>query len=133
MALEDLATSTARLSGLSVCFSETENTPIHNPEHSKQLYRIAQEAVTNAVKHAEAKKITIMLSKCENTLTLIITDDGNGLALLANGTRGMGLCSMRYRARALGGDLKIDSNPKQGTTVSCKIPNPPSLSVVSTL
>jgi signal transduction histidine kinase len=117
---------------LSVCFSDTENTLIHNPEHSKQLYRIAQEAVTNAVKHAQAKKITIVLSKCENTLHLIITDDGNGLALLANNTRGMGLCSMRYRARALGGDLNIDSTPNQGTTVSCKIPNPPPLSAVST-
>ncbi|MCX7068420.1 MAG: sensor histidine kinase [Methylococcales bacterium] len=132
LALEDLASHTARLSGLSVCFSETEDTLINNPEHSKQLYRIAQEAVTNAVKHADAKKITIVLSKCENTLTLIIADDGNGLALLANSPRGMGLCSMRYRARALGGDLNIDSNPNQGTTVSCKIPNPPPLSVAST-
>lgn len=132
LSLEDLASSSSRLSGLSVCFSDTEDTLIHNPEHSKQLYRIAQEAVTNAVKHAEAKKITIVLSKCENTLTLIITDDGNGLALLANGTRGMGLCSMRYRARALGGDLNIDSTQNQGTTVSCKIPNLPLLSVVST-
>jgi signal transduction histidine kinase len=131
LALEDLASHTARLSGLSVYFSETEDTLIHDPEHSKQLYRIAQEAVNNAVKHAEAKKITIILSKCENTLTLIITDDGNGMALLANNTRGMGLCSMRYRARALGGDLNIDSTPNQGTTVFCKIPNPP-LSAVST-
>ena len=132
LALEDLASNTTRLSGLLVCFSETENTLIHNPEHSKQLYRIAQEAVNNAVKHSDAKKITIMLSRCENTLTLIITDDGNGLTLLANSTRGMGLCSMRYRARALGGDLNIDSNPNQGTTVFCKIPNPLPLSAVST-
>ena len=122
LALEDLASHTARLSGLSVCFFQTENISIDNPEHNKQLYRIAQEAVNNAVKHAHAKKITIILSKCENTLTLIITDDGNGLALLANSTRGIGLCSMRYRARALGGDLIIDSNPRQGTTVSCAIP-----------
>lgn len=131
LALENLASNTSRLSGLSVCFSESENILINNPEYSKQLYRIAQEAVNNAVKHADAKKITIMLSKCENSLTLIIADDGNGLALLANSTRGMGLCSMRYRARALGGDLNIDSNANQGTTVSCKIPNPPPLSEVS--
>ena len=133
LALEDLATSTARLSGLLVCFFETKDTLIHNPEYSKQLYRIAQEAVNNAVKHAEAKKITIVLSKCENTLILIITDDGNGLALLANGTQGIGLCSMRYRARALGGDINIDSTPNQGTTVSCKIPNPLPVSAVSKL
>jgi len=123
LALKDLASSASRLSGLSVCFSETENILLNNPEHSKQLYRIAQEAVSNAVKHANAKKITIMLSKCENTLYLIIVDDGNGLALPANSTRGIGLCSMRYRARALGGDLRIDSNPSQGTTVYCEIPN----------
>jgi len=58
-------------------------------------------------------------------LHLIVADDGKGITPSPNGAPGMGLRSMQYRARALGGELKIDSKPGEGTIVSCEIPNRP--------
>jgi signal transduction histidine kinase len=125
IALEDLARTTFSQRGMSVSFHETGDTHIANPEDGMHLYRIAQEAVNNAAKHGGARKVTIVLSRSEDSLRLAVADDGKGMAPPPDGTRGMGLHSMRYRARALGGNLKIDSNPSEGTIVSCEIPNRP--------
>jgi signal transduction histidine kinase len=132
MALEELASNTSRQSGMSVSFYETGNTLINDPDNSMHLYRIVQEAVNNALKHSDAKKVTIVLNKSENSVHLAIVDDGRSMAPTSNGARGMGLHSMKYRARALGGDLKIDSSPSSGTIVSCEIPNRPSLPLTPT-
>jgi len=126
MALEDLASTTSRLTGMSVSFSETGNTEVNDPECGIQIYRIAQEAVNNAAKHGGARNVGIVLSKSGGSLRLVVADDGKGMPPFQSGTRGMGLHSMRHRARSLGGELKIDSNPTEGTTVSCQIPLRPS-------
>jgi PAS domain S-box-containing protein len=85
------------------------------------LYRIAQEATTNAARYAMAKKIEIRLKSTPRMLQLVISDDGIGLSAgLARGTPGLGLKIMQYRARMLGGDLKFEE-PGIGTrvVVSC--------------
>jgi signal transduction histidine kinase len=92
------------------------------------LYRITQEAVNNAAKHGNARNVTIVLNTNPCSLHLVIADDGKGMAVPLNDNRGLGLRSMRYRARMLGGDLVIESNPNEGTIVSCEIPMPQSLS-----
>jgi len=125
IALEDLARTTSSQRGMSVSFHETGDTHVENPENGMHLYRIAQEAVNNAAKHGGARKVTIVLNRSEDSLRLAVADDGKGMAPLLDETQGMGLHSMRYRARALGGELKIDSNPSEGTIVSCEIPNRP--------
>lgn len=125
LALEELASTTSRLTGMSVSFYETGDTQVEDPEDGMHLYRIAQEAVNNAAKHGGARKVTIVLNKSEDSMRLAVADDGKGMAPSPNGARGMGLHSMSYRARALGGELKIDSNPGEGTIVSCEIPNRP--------
>ena len=125
VALDELARNTASQTGLSVSFYETGNPQIEDPEHRLHLYRIVQEAVNNALKHGGARKITIILNKQENSLRLAVADDGKGMVPASNGAPGMGLRSMQYRARALGGELKIDSQPGQGMVVSCEIPNRP--------
>jgi signal transduction histidine kinase len=86
------------------------------------LYRITQEAINNAVKHGEAKNISIVLTSSEGNTRLVIADDGKGVPEMGSGTRGIGLHSMTYRARAVGGALKIDSKPNEGTIVVCEIP-----------
>ncbi len=125
LALEELAGTSSRLTGMAVSFYETGDTQVADPEEGLHLYRIAQEALNNAAKHGGARKVTILLNKSQDSLRLTIADDGKGMAQSPQGTRGMGLDSMRYRARALGGELTIDSHRGEGTIVSCEIPNRP--------
>jgi signal transduction histidine kinase len=121
-ALEDLARTTSRLTGIPVSFHETGVTRTIEPESVLHLHRIAQEAVNNAVKHGDAKNISLILDKGEQAWHLTVADDGKGMAVDPDELRGMGLLSMRYRARAMGGELKIDSKPGEGTIVSCEVP-----------
>jgi len=89
------------------------------------LFRIAQEAVNNALKHGRPTAISISLIAASGQLTLTIEDDGCGISAGSAGTlAGMGLHIMRYRARAIGGSLSVDPQPKGGTSVSCRLPCP---------
>lgn len=94
-------------------------------ETETALYRIAQEALNNVIKHAEAAQVNLLLERRNQAVSMIIEDDGKGFdsALLANGdTRGVGLAGMRERALQLGGTVEIESQPGQGTTVIVQIP-----------
>jgi len=85
------------------------------------LYRIAQEAAANAVKHGKPKEITISLTRDRKGINLTVHDRGKGMALTARHGR-MGIHIMKYRANAIGGSLTVDSKPNEGTTVTCHIP-----------
>ncbi len=90
------------------------------------LYRIAQEAVANALKHARAKHVEISLRRNGRLLTLAVKDDGVGLpARLRSGT-GAGLRGLRYRAELIGGAIVFESRRGGGTTVTCSVSEPPS-------
>jgi signal transduction histidine kinase len=84
------------------------------------LYRIAQEAVNNALKHARAGRITISLALNAHRLLLEVKDDGIGLP--AKRPAGVGLGLMQHRASVIGAKLAIDSNPRGGVTVACLLP-----------
>lgn len=88
------------------------------------LYRIVQESVTNALRHAQADRIEISLSQHENgTLTLLIKDNGIGMNMCnVDQSRHFGLLGMRERTQALYGTFSIDSLPGQGSTISVTIP-----------
>lgn len=86
------------------------------------LYRIAQEAVNNAVKHSGASRIILRLSASEAGLELLVQDDGNGVNPSPGRVGGMGLHIMDYRARSIGGKLQI-SNIGKGTSVVCRVPH----------
>lgn len=86
------------------------------------LYHIAQEAVTNAVKHAQPNDILIRLSAVEDRGALMIMDDGKGMVQSAGDQGGMGLQIMKYRADMVRGTLEIRSEEMQGTTVTCRFP-----------
>ena len=86
------------------------------------LFRIAQEAVNNALKHAQARHIVIRFSATAAQIELTVTDDGQGIPAELNDTAGMGLHIMAYRARDLGGILEIRPGTRGGTVVSCCIP-----------
>src|SRR6266480_3675525 len=92
-----------------------------DPSVALHVYRIAEEAVGNAVRHAKANKVTIEMHITPGRkIALTITDDGVGFRRSA--AEGMGLQNMRYRARVIRGALKIASAPKRGTVVTCILP-----------
>jgi signal transduction histidine kinase len=87
------------------------------------LFRVAQEALRNIVRHADARVVRISLRKLEGGLQLIIADDGTGFDASARRDRpSLGLASMNERARQLGGTLEIDTAPGRGTTVLAWVP-----------
>lgn len=86
------------------------------------LYRIAQEAVANAVKHSAATKVTINLHNQRGKLLLSIVDNGKGLSTKGGSPNGLGFHTMGYRARLIGGSLIFHSSPDQGTTILCSVP-----------
>ena len=85
------------------------------------LYRIAQEALTNAAKHAHAKHIVIRLAGGAESLSLRVEDDGIGIATVARDNEGMGLRVMRYRAGAIGAALTVSAGRNGGTVVTCTL------------
>jgi signal transduction histidine kinase len=93
------------------------------PNREDAVYRIAQEAVHNALRHAAPRTVEIRLSTRNGALILQVSDDGRGFAPAAGERAGpLGIASMRDRARAVGGDLVVDSRPGGGTTVRLEVP-----------
>ena len=86
----------------------------------RQLALVVQEAVTNAVKHSAARKVTLRVSLDGDFLNLSVEDDGNGRAAPRPG--GRGLAFMEQRVRGFGGELVIESNVGSGTRIRVRIP-----------
>lgn len=93
-------------------------------ESATQLYRIAQEAVTNAARHARPSKIEIHLLKSDGELELKIIDDGVGIADLDESQAGIGIKSMIYRSDIIGGTLRVESVDEGGTMIACNLATP---------
>lgn len=87
------------------------------------LYRIAQEAFTNAIRHGRVTQVTIELATAEGTLTLSVQDNGRGFDERNARTNGLGLKLMRYRAQMLGGDVTISNDKSGGVVVRCTCPH----------
>ena len=89
------------------------------------VLRVAQEALSNARRHAGATRVTVTLSYMDKAVTLDVQDDGSGFRLDNPGSgRGVGLRTMRERAEALGGSLIVETSPGEGTTVALELPVP---------
>ena len=86
------------------------------------LYRIVQEALTNTVKHAEATRVSVILTRTAVAITAVIEDDGLGLDLDRNGHQGLGLTGMRERVELVDGRLRIESSAGAGTTIVAEVP-----------
>jgi two-component system CheB/CheR fusion protein len=87
-----------------------------------QLYRIGQEAVHNAIRHAHPRRITIGLGMTGRCPELTVKDDGAGFRAGDDASEGFGLRIMRYRAGIIGAELRIESQSRVGTLVRCKLP-----------
>jgi len=122
---EALSELSARFSkGGRKCFLDfDEQTPIANEAVAGHIFRIAQEAVTNAVKHSGATEIMIRLGKAGENLRLEISDNGKGISDKPAVDQGIGLEIMRHRAKVIGATLNIQSKPQKGVTVTCTLPS----------
>ena len=126
-ALEHLATQAHQLFGINCRFIPEGPSVSLNPEIVTQLYKIAQEALTNAIKHGKAKRVTISLANGSDRLTLTIQNTGLPFPDLRSNSTGMGLRIMNYRANLIGASLEIKPAGEKGTQVCCSVPLSPAL------
>jgi len=121
-AIEALCTECASSSGMTFTLDLTECDCALDEMRAVVVYRIAQESITNAIRHARASTISVTLG-ADNAMVLEVGDNGRGFeAGSARLAHSFGLLGMRERAIALGGQLEIESAPQQGTTVRLTIP-----------
>lgn len=120
-ALAALATDFADHSGASVRRAFAPGLPSLSPEAEVVVYRVAQEALTNAARHADAHQVEVSLQKVGAHVVLEVRDDGRGFAGLEEGS---GLMGMRERAALVRAELAVISQPRHGTTVRLRVPVP---------
>jgi signal transduction histidine kinase len=122
-ALRALTKRTQEMAGVRCEFRASGDVRVHDPEAAQHLYRIGQEALSNAVQHAKANRIAIELCANDGELTLQIQDDGAGVPAHVRGG-GMGLRTMAYRAQIMKGEFAVEPAPGGGTRVTCRVPHP---------
>ncbi|HEY3738339.1 MAG TPA: PAS domain S-box protein [Bryobacteraceae bacterium] len=120
-ALERWATEVRDLFHVICDFECREPVLVYDGSHAEHLYRVTQEAVTNAVRHGHARKVTIGLALVRGGGVLTVLDDGHGFRNPKTES-GVGLRIMTYRAKVIGGSLSIQSSPERGTLVRCQFP-----------
>jgi PAS domain S-box-containing protein len=122
-ALDCLADLTRKLYGVRCRFVCPRPVPLPQHAAATHLYRIAQEAVTNAMKHAGPTYVRIELSANKLRIRLRIWDNGEGIRRRGGTVGGMGLHVMHWRAEAIGGTLAIRTPPRGGTEIACVTPH----------
>ena len=122
LATRNMVEGAAARANLTLDLSIMDKLPALSPDVEQCIYRVAQEAVTNVVNHANAKNLTVKLEFIEEKMSLIVRDDGIGFGIEKNNkTSHFGLTGMRERAQLIGGDLTIISKPGYGTTIQLTI------------
>jgi signal transduction histidine kinase len=122
LALSKMVEDAASRANLALDMPEIIMMPPLSPDVEQCIYRVAQEAVTNAVKHANAKKLTVKLEFIEGQATLSVSDDGIGFNVdTIDKTSHFGLAGMQERAQLVGGELNITSKHGSGTTIKLAI------------
>ncbi len=124
VALAQLANRTRELNGIACDFCCEEPVRIQDNATATHLYRMTQEAVTNAIKHGRARQVAIRLEQGEDGTTLEVVDDGVGFPASEEAT-GSGLRIMRYRAGLIGAMLTVGPAVPRGTRLTCTLPQHP--------
>ena len=119
-ALQELAHATSKMFGVDCVFRCARPVHIHDNPTATHLYRIAQEAVSNALKHGKSRHIEIDLASDDDRIFLAVKDDGCGIPAEPPRT-GAGLRIMQYRASMIGGSVIVQRGEIRGTTVACSV------------
>ncbi len=123
-ALEYLVNNARSLDKMDYVLNVGPEVQVHDPLVAINLYRIAQEAISNALKYSQAGLMRIDLAQVDGKIRLTLSDDGIGIDPSRLGpSKGLGMHSMQYRASLLGGSIKIESNAQQGTTITVTYPD----------
>ena len=120
-ALRELAASISKWSKVSCVFECETPVPVHDANTAMQLYRIAQESVSNAVRHGRARHIVINLEPDGAGLVLSVEDDGVGLPDNWKDQQGLGTRTMSHRAASVGGTFSLEPNLTGGTLARCRV------------
>lgn len=124
--LSEYASAFTRQTGIHTSFTATPKGLRFEPRTSLQLLRIVQEALTNIRKHAHAQEVELLLQADQDSLHLIIRDDGLGFPTEIKSDqlhRSYGLTTIREHAEGVGGTLSIATNPNEGTQITVQVPN----------
>jgi signal transduction histidine kinase len=122
--LRELTERTSAVSPVRCEFVSESDVEVRDRGTATHLYRIVQEAITNALKHADAKSIQVRLDADPGQLWLRVSDDGVGLPHVSRRRPGMGLRIMAHRAAVIGGSFAARRRPGGGTEIECRVPNP---------
>ena len=120
-ALIELTKRISQLHTVRCTFDHAAPVAIEDNHTATQLYRIAQEAITNALKHGQAANLRVSLEARGHYITLKIADDGVGMPEVGEAKEGMGLRIMRYRAGQIGAHFTLTPGPTSGTVVTCTL------------
>jgi signal transduction histidine kinase len=121
-ALERLAEAFGGDSGIAIDLEANVGDDRLPPEVETALYRIAQEALTNVAKHASAGHVSVVVTRREGSVTVVVEDDGRGFGVGGRDGAGLGLVGMKERVGLLGGRLAIESTEGSGTTIVAEVP-----------
>src|SRR5580658_6187670 len=121
-AMERMVSHVKRTFNISCRFQRQTAEPALEANSVSQLYKITQEAVTNAIKHAKARHIEIHLANGGDHLLLTIRNDGAPFPSVVKANPGLGLRIMSYRAHLIGAALEVKSGEREGTVVTCSLP-----------
>ncbi len=120
--MRELAATVQRQTGVECRFETRIVPPVKDSNTASNLFRIAEEATRNSMRHARPTLLQMSLSQDRDCLVLEIRDNGAGLPLEADRKAGVGLSVMNQRAKLLGGELIVESSEGKGTHVRCRIP-----------
>ncbi|HWX23058.1 MAG TPA: sensor histidine kinase [Candidatus Binatia bacterium] len=121
-AFQELANNITKGAKVRCVFECDSPVLIHNDAAATHLYRIAQEAVRNAIRHGKPKRIGINLAERDGRILLTVEDDGVGLPETEDEAQGLGIRIMAHRAAMIGGSFAIEPAPAGGTIVTCAFP-----------
>jgi len=121
-AFRELATTVENLFSISCVLECDENLQVTNLAVATHLFRLAQEAINNSVKHGKAKRVVVGLHQADGKVVLAISDDGQGFPRKEIKLNGLGLRIMNYRSQKIGASLDIQAGERGGTVVTCCLP-----------
>jgi two-component system, LuxR family, sensor kinase FixL len=124
-ALQELTDAVQKLFGIECSFESKGKIALTDTMTGTNLYRIAQEAINNALKHGHSSRLAVTLKEVGDKAALTIHDNGAGFSVDGQQSQGVGLRTLSYRAAMIGAALQVESKPGQGTTIVCTFsPNP---------
>ena len=122
-ALRELSATVEKLFNITCAVACDDKLAVRNRAVENHLFRLAQEAINNSVKHGKAKRVTVSLIRAGDKALLSIVDDGVGFGNEGPKVGGLGLRIMNYRAQKIGATLEISAGPTGGTVVNCVFAN----------